>query len=133
MTGITRLDHVNLRTTRLAEMKDWYCAVLGLENGARPVFPFPGAWLYADGHALVHLVEVDMSPDSPQTDLHLEHFAFAATGLREMLDRAATAGSRTVLRPVPGYPIVQLNIWDPDGNHLHVDFDSTEAEGLELG
>jgi hypothetical protein len=28
---------------------------------------------------------------------------------------------------VPGFPIVQINIWDPDGNHLHVDFDPGEV------
>ncbi len=41
--GITSLDHVNLRTTRLDEMIEWYCNVLGMRVGPRPPFPFPGA------------------------------------------------------------------------------------------
>ncbi|TFG79707.1 MAG: glyoxalase, partial [Chromatiales bacterium] len=24
------------------------------------------------------------------------------------------------------------NLWDPDGNHIHLDFDAAEAEGLEI-
>lgn len=130
--GIARLDHVNLRTGRLPEMTAWYTDVLGLKDGPRPNFPFPGAWLYAGEHALVHLVGTDEAPSNPQDDLHMEHVAFAATGLGEMLARAKDAGTRVSLRPVPGIPIVQMNIWDPDGNHLHVDFDSAEAEGLDL-
>ncbi|MCH8809691.1 MAG: hypothetical protein IH993_07665 [Proteobacteria bacterium] len=27
--------------------------------------------------------------------------------------------------------IVQVNIRDPDGNHIHIDFDAAEAEGVE--
>lgn len=130
--GIKRLDHVNLRTGQLAVMIAWYRDVLGMQPGDRPNFPFNGAWMYAGTHALVHLVEREVAPTGPQDDLHLEHVAFSATGLREMLARAEAAGARTRLAKVPGFPVVQLNIWDPDDNHLHVDFDPSEAEGLDL-
>ena len=33
---------------------------------------------------------------------------------------------------VPGLDVLQLNIVDPDGNHIHVDFDLV-AEGLSSG
>jgi hypothetical protein len=33
---------------------------------------------------------------------------------------------------VPGWPVVQVNVWDPDGNHLHIDFDLSEAEAAGL-
>ena len=39
------LHHVNLKTTRLQEMIDWYATVVGLTT----VFQFPGgAWLTDD-------------------------------------------------------------------------------------
>ena len=31
------------------------------------------------------------------------------------------------LGKVPDFPIVQVNIWDPDGNHIHIDFHADEA------
>lgn len=133
MAGIRRLDHVNVRTARLDEMAAWYCDVLGMEVGPRPDFSFPGRWLYADGHPWIHLVGTESPPSGVFEDLNLEHFAFSASGLKEMLARAEKAGSSTRLRAVPGFPIVQLNIWDPDGNHLHVDFDPSEAEGMDVG
>ncbi len=42
---IHKLDHVNIRTSRLSEMVDWYRDILGLSSGKRPDFPFPGAWV----------------------------------------------------------------------------------------
>lgn len=44
---VRRLDHVNIQTTQLNKMVAWYEEILGLRRPA-PVFPFPGAWLYAD-------------------------------------------------------------------------------------
>lgn len=41
------LDHFNIRTRNLAETVRFYEDVLGLENGARPNFAFPGAWMYS--------------------------------------------------------------------------------------
>ena len=59
---IGRLDHVNVRTAQLDSMITWYEQILGLHNGPRPNFPFPGAWLYSGEDAVVHLVGVDGEP-----------------------------------------------------------------------
>ena len=69
--GIERLDHVNVVTTRLDEMVTWYQTVLGLTLGPRPNFPFPGAWLYAGDHPVVHLVESDQKKVGSETGLCL--------------------------------------------------------------
>ena len=115
-----RLDHVNVRTANLAAMTEWYERVLGMRSGARPPFPFPGAWLYAGDHPAVHLVGVAKPPEGK--DPRVEHFAFQATGLEEFLTRLRRDGVRHETRALPGSGIVQVNVWDPDGNHIHVDF-----------
>ena len=125
---IEGLDHINIRTHRLDDMVAWYCEVLGFENGPRPDFPFPGAWLYAGGAALVHLVGVAAEPTDPGQDLRLEHGAFRAKGYAEMKQRILASGGRINVVKVPGFPIVQINVWDPDGNHLHIDFHSDEVD-----
>ena len=117
-----RFDHVNIRTHRLAEMRAWYREVLGLDEGWRPDFKFDGAWLYTGDLAVVHLIEVDEEPGSDPADLKLEHFAFAAEDLTGFRQRLARFGIDTRERHVPGTNILQLNIHDPDGNHIHVDF-----------
>lgn len=123
---LTDFDHVNIRTRNLGPMCDWYCRILGMRIGARPDFPFPGAWLYLGDRALVHLVGVE-TPVAAGGDVTLEHFAFRATGLtgfRRLLDRNDIDHS---VDPVRGFPIVQINLHDPDGNHIHVDFDRAEV------
>lgn len=117
---LLRLDHVNIRTANLAAMVDWYETVLGMTSGARPPFSFPGAWLYVGDAPVVHLVGVDQAArgDDPK----LEHFALAAEGLKTFLARLDTTGTPYRLGKIPGADIVQVNVFDPDGNHIHVDF-----------
>ena len=131
---IGRLDHVNLRTARLDEMTRWYGEVLGLRSGWRPPsFGFPGAWLYAGEDALVHLVGVEVTAP-PHPDAQLEHAAFSATGLTAFLEKLEARGERHRLSALPDAGLVQVNVWDPDGNHLHIDFPYAEAEaGGHLG
>jgi len=119
---IERLDHINLRTARLDEMIDWYRRVLDMEPGKRPDFGFPGAWMYANGQALVHLVETDPEPGSDPADLKLEHGAFQARDIKAFIAKLDGLGERYERFKVPGFGVEQVNIWDPDGNHLHVDF-----------
>lgn len=122
---IERLDHINLRTGRLEAMIAWYAEVLGMEPGPRPGFGFPGAWLYAKGQPLVHLVGVETAPGA-QGDLTLEHGAFSATGLKGFLERLEARGERYRVARIEEFGIVQVNVWDPDGNHLHIDFAAAE-------
>jgi CDGSH-type Zn-finger protein len=57
----------------------------------------------------------------------LDHFAIAAEGMAAFL---AHLRARKVLcrcGEAPGFGIRQVNVWDPDGNHIHVDFTGEEA------
>lgn len=126
------LDHVNVRTARLDAMVEWYGRILGMATGPRPDFSFPGAWLYAGGNPVIHLVGVAEAPAADAGELRIEHFALSGTGLRPLLARLEAAGERAETRRLPSFPIVQVNVWDPDGNHIHLDFDAAEAEGMDL-
>jgi len=127
--ALSKLDHVNLRTAKLADMQAFYTDVLGMTLGARPPFPFPGAWLYCGEQAAVHLIEVDRQP-APEGELRLEHFAFSAAGLADFLELLKTRGEAYRIGVVPGFGIIQVNIHDPDGNHIHVDFAAAEAASV---
>ena len=121
------LDHLNIRTHRLDLMVGWYEQILGLRRGDRPAFSMDGAWMYLGDRPFVHLVEVDhpLTPD-PKT-LTLEHGAFRAAGFDAFIALLNANGEKMGISKVVGYPIVQVNIWDPDGNHLHIDFDAAEC------
>ena len=120
---IGRLDHVNLRTAQLDTLITWYGEILGMHPGPRPNFPFPGAWLYSGEDAVVHLVGVDGDPGvGAEQDLKLEHFALSATGRSSFEERLVAAGEKFQTVDLNDVGITQYNIWDPDGNHIHIDF-----------
>ncbi|MGV6848324.1 MAG: VOC family protein [Marinibacterium sp.] len=125
---LTAFDHVNVRTANLDAMVSFYADILGLVPGKRPDFTFRGAWLYLEDQALVHLVEVAEPPQTGGTPA-LEHFAFRASDLVGFLDRLTRHGIGHSVDPVPGFPVVQVNFRDPDGNHIHVDFPSPRDGG----
>lgn len=123
-----RLEHVNIRTANLQEMVGWYIRVLGMTEGWRPPFGFPGAWLYAGEHPVVHFVG---TPDAPAgTDPKIEHFALSASGLSSFRKRLDAEGIAHSIDTVPDFHLVQVNLRDPDGNHIHIDFAKDEAEAL---
>ncbi len=122
------LDHVNVRTNRLETMVAWYEDVLGMVTGPRPDFGFPGAWLYCAGNPIVHLVGVSDEPAAIAPKI--EHFAVRATDLDGFLSMLETKGIDYEIGRPPNFPIIQVNIFDPDRNHLHIDFSTDEADAL---
>ncbi|QFS82576.1 Glyoxalase-like domain protein [Roseivivax sp. THAF40] len=127
---LTGFSHVNVRTARLAEMVEWYTDILGMKTGPRPDFAFDGAWLYLGDNPFIHLVSVLEDPRTQ--DPKIEHFAFDATGMAAFAESLASHGVAFTIDPVPGFPLVQINCHDPDGNHIHIDFARAEAETAGL-
>ncbi len=126
--ALVKLDHVNLRTANVAAMSRFYDAVLGMPAGDRPPFPFGGAWHYCGDQAVVHLVETAETPATREP--RIEHFAIQAEGLAEFLAHLRRHGVAYQISVVPGLEITQVNLHDPDGNHLHVDFQPHERADL---
>lgn len=124
---IKRLDHVNIRTTQLDVMIDWYTTIPGLRSGDRPDFSFPGAWMYAGDTAVVHLISIEDAPGTgSEKPLKLEHFAFTASGIASF--EAKLLENHEPFKRVDFLEmnLVQFNLWDPDKNHIHIDFNAND-------
>jgi catechol 2,3-dioxygenase-like lactoylglutathione lyase family enzyme len=120
------LDHVNIRTARLEELTTFYQEVLGLAPGARPPFAVNGTWLYCGERAAVHLVEVEKTPDTGPP--RLEHFAFRAEDIESFLEHLSALDVPCEISDVPDWGIRQVNVRDPDGNHVEIAFGPVETE-----
>jgi catechol 2,3-dioxygenase-like lactoylglutathione lyase family enzyme len=118
------LDHVNVRTANLERLARFYEDVVGLKRGERPDLGFPGVWLYAGQRPVIHLVGVEQQPN-PEGPLRLEHFAFAASGLPEFLANLESHAVSYRRSTQVGTGSTVINLLDPDGNRLHVDFTPT--------
>jgi catechol 2,3-dioxygenase-like lactoylglutathione lyase family enzyme len=124
------LDHVNIRTTQLDEMSAFYENVLGLKRGKRPHFGFGGAWHYCGGNAIVHLVELtdDIKPGEAQ----VEHYALRATGsVKAFQTKLRKHDAPYNVVSVEDLNMRQINVFDPDGNKIEVQFVATEDDDLE--
>jgi catechol 2,3-dioxygenase-like lactoylglutathione lyase family enzyme len=129
-----RLDHYAIRTRDVAGTAKFYQDILGLVEGPRPNFPFPGIWLYADGVAVVHLVGLDMRDNYGLREylgdrpLHthgagsVDHIAFVGEDILAMRAKLQLAGIKFTERKLPYMPLDALFIEDPNGIIVEMNF-----------
>jgi catechol 2,3-dioxygenase-like lactoylglutathione lyase family enzyme len=124
------LDHVNIRTARLDEMSAFYENVLGLKRGKRPLFEFGGAWTYCNGRAIVHLVEA--TKRVPSSEAQVEHFALRSSGsMKRFQTKLRKHDAPYNVIPLEDINLCQVNVFDPDGNKIEVQFAATGNDDLE--
>jgi catechol 2,3-dioxygenase-like lactoylglutathione lyase family enzyme len=120
----TAVNHFTVLTDDVAGTIAFYRDLLGLADGPRPPFTFPGAWLYAGDHPVLHLVG-GRSRDELRAGV-IDHMAFSATGLRDTLARLERRGIEHTCRRLPGGNLWQLFFHDPNGARVELDFDGDE-------
>ena len=133
---INSLDHCAIRTTKLQETRDFFVDILGLQDGERPDFPFPGAWLYTDSTAVIHLIGVD--PDDPsglqryvggeirtealQGSGAFDHIAFRANDPSVLIDRLKKPDHAYRERQVPNMNLFLIFVEDPNGITIELNY-----------
>jgi catechol 2,3-dioxygenase-like lactoylglutathione lyase family enzyme len=125
------LDHFNIRTRKLADTVRFYEDILGLEKGARPDFAFPGAWMYSEGKAVVHLVDISKTdePQKPDSGV-VHHVAFISRGFAGMQKRLESKGFKYEARQVPGGELWQIFVDDPNGVMIELNYEAAKEEGV---
>ena len=137
---INSLDHCSIRTTKLQETREFFVDILGLEDGKRPDFPFPGAWLYTDSTAVIHLIGVD--PDDPsglqryvggeissealQGSGAFDHIAFRANDPSVLIERLKKTDYAYRERQVPNMNLFQIFVEDPNGITIELNYRGEE-------
>ena len=134
---ITHIDHYNIRLkpADLKEIRDFYVKVLGLTEGARPHFNFPGYWLYGGAEAaILHLAATlpdqadEISLDKPTGQF--DHIALKASDVMSARARLNAAGVPFDERPVPGWRMYQIFFKDPAGLKVELTFDMEREDHL---
>ncbi|MDQ6629810.1 MAG: VOC family protein [Pseudomonadota bacterium] len=122
---IHAMNHFTVLADDLEATLAFYVGVLGLEPGPRPELGFPGAWLYASGQAVLHIVAGRPMP--AQRSGVLDHMAFSASGLADVTRRLDAASIAYTLRRQTGSKLWQLFCVDPSGARVELDFDASET------
>lgn len=126
------LDHFTLRTSRLEQTVEFFTRVIGLSDGPRPAFRFPGRWLYVGAHPVLHLVAV--TADDRQLHAYLgeqegadgsgcvDHISLRGTHLAETQQHLLSLGQTFRERIVPQIGEHQLFLEDPNGVTIELIF-----------
>ncbi len=127
------LDHWNIYSKDLTATVRFYERYVGLHDGERPPFPFPGAWLYAGDKAILHIVSETGRKDHGSGAI--DHVAINCADIRGTLDQIKKDKVKFEVRKVPARPLQQVFIHDPDGVMIELNFwheeDVAELEGFD--
>jgi catechol 2,3-dioxygenase-like lactoylglutathione lyase family enzyme len=119
------MNHFTILTDDVPGTVRFYRDLLGLADGWRPPLTFPGAWLYAGEQAIVHVVG-----GRPSEELKagvIDHMAFSATGLSDMLALLTVHNIEHTCRKQAGSGMWQVFFHDPNNVKVELDFSGDEA------
>jgi catechol 2,3-dioxygenase-like lactoylglutathione lyase family enzyme len=136
------LQHFLIQTVDLDGTVKWYEDVLGLESGPHPDFKFPVAWLYIGDDDVLHLAEgganvsenrmayLGQQSQATHGSGVVDHVAFRATGLKNMLEHLTTKEVAFKTRQVSNAGLFQIFVTDPNGVKVELNFENAEADGI---
>jgi len=124
-----KLFHAALRTADLGASVRFYTEVLGMVAVARPPFDFPGAWLapaQAGAEATIHLYAGEAAREAdgsvPTGSGALDHLSIVCGGYGAFRERFEQFELPYRENLVPGTPLWQLFVHDPNGVQLELTF-----------
>lgn len=135
--SIQRLDHITVRTRKPAETVRFFIEVIGLKEGWRPGFNFPGHWLYNGDTAVLHIVTITDNEADLRSYLGtrgesagtgaVDHIAFRCHGLDAVQQRLIDLDQQFRERVVPDIGEHQLFLQDPNGINIELVFPHAES------
>ena len=140
---LSHIEHILVAADDIDATRDWYARVLGMTSGPHPDFGFPVHWMYLGKVDIVHIgPSAKMAGENQKRYLGrtsqgggagtgaIDHIAFRATGLKEMISHLTTEGIPFTQRRANGQALFQLFFLDPNGIKIELNYDAAEAEGI---
>ena len=139
---LSHIEHFLLQTADMEKTREWYTSVLGLRVGPSPDFKFPVFWLYIGDKDVVHVCEggkgvsdnrkkyVGQQSEATEGTGVVDHIAFRATGLRDMLAHLKKLNVDFKQRQVDDQGLYQLFMLDPNGVKIELNYPASEAVGV---
>ena len=137
--ALKTFEHVLILADDVDKTKDFYVDILGLNIGYRPDFPFKGYWLYLDENPKAACIHLAMRKQDTGQDYYIgkkddvksgsgaiDHVAFNADDIECMKAKLDKISMEYTHRKVPGFPLEQLFIMDPDGVKVELNYATSE-------
>ena len=133
--SLKTFEHVLILADDLKKTKEFYVDLLGLKDGYRPDFPFPGHWLYLNEDDKAACIHLAMRKQGDGQDYYIgkknnvksgsgaiDHVAFNCEDIDRRKERFDNKSIEYTHRKVPGFPLEQLFVDDPDGVKVELNF-----------
>jgi len=142
---LSHIEHFLVAADDIDATRDWYARVLGMQPGPHPDFGFPVHWMYLGGVDVVHIGPSAKAAGEIQKKYlgrtsqgsegtgAIDHIAFRAAGLRDMLEHLKKERISFTQRRANGQALFQLFFYDPNGIKIELNYDAAEAEGIQPG
>jgi catechol 2,3-dioxygenase-like lactoylglutathione lyase family enzyme len=140
---LSHIEHFLVAADDIDATRDWYARVLGMTSGPHPDFGFPVHWMYLGDLDVVHIgPSARMAGENQKKYLGrtsqgagqgtgaVDHIAFRASGLRQMMEHLEAQGVEFRRRRANGQALFQLFFYDPNGIKIELNYAATEAEGI---
>jgi catechol 2,3-dioxygenase-like lactoylglutathione lyase family enzyme len=141
---LSHIEHFLVAADDIDATRDWYARVLGMRSGAHPDFGFPVHWMYIGEVDMVHIGPSAKAANEIQKKYlgrtsqnagtgtgALDHIAFRASGLRQMIGHLREQGVPFSQRRANGQALYQLFFYDPNGIKIELNYDAKETDGIE--
>jgi catechol 2,3-dioxygenase-like lactoylglutathione lyase family enzyme len=140
---LSHIEHFLVAADDIDATRDWYARVLGMRSGPHPDFGFPVHWMYIGDVDVVHIGPSARMAGAIQKQYlgrtaqkseegtgAIDHIAFRATGLREMLAHLEREKIPFTRRRANGQALFQVFFHDPNGIKIELNFDAVEAQDI---
>jgi catechol 2,3-dioxygenase-like lactoylglutathione lyase family enzyme len=140
---LSHIEHFLVAADDIDATRDWYARVLGMTSGPHPDFGFPVHWMYIGNVDVVHIgpsakmagaIQKQYLGRTSEKSEHgtgaIDHIAFRATGLPEMMEHLRREKVEFRQRRANGQALFQLFFFDPNGIKIELNYDAKEAEGI---
>ena len=140
---VSHIEHFLVAADDIDATRDWYARVLGMKPGPHPDFGFPVHWMYLGETDIVHIGPSAKAAGEIQKKYlgrtsqgsegtgAIDHIAFRAAGLRDMLEHLKKERISFTQRRANGQALFQLFFYDPNGIKIELNFAAQEAAGVE--
>jgi catechol 2,3-dioxygenase-like lactoylglutathione lyase family enzyme len=127
---LMKINHILVLARNVDAMHRFFIDAIGLEDGPRPPFPFPGHWCYSEGQPLIHIAsdQGDSGQDewlggpSATGTGAIDHIAFTGDDFPSLQERLSRLGIPASVRQVPLEGLIQIFVPGPEGIKVEIQF-----------